>query len=236
MKPSKLFHPAVASWFGTCFEAPTPTQVKAWLAIEAAEHTLVAAPTCSGKTLAAFLAAINDLIRQGLSGTLANEIQVVYLSIERHHRNLEVPLAGISAQLRRGGLTEVTIRSRPQIGRREFLRVPRVGDRPAVAHAMEAGRRLRAQADARIKHRTAGAAYAPRALLRPPCRLIDAPDQRPAASAFHPKGQHAAPPLRRPDRPALRRRYQQRPPKLSEFTRPSATSSASDSSTCVRSM
>ena len=80
MKPSKLFHPAVASWFGTCFEAPTPTQVKAWLAIEAAEHTLVAAPTGSGKTLAAFLAAINDLIRQGLSGTLANEIQVVYLS------------------------------------------------------------------------------------------------------------------------------------------------------------
>ena len=80
MKPSKFFHPAVASWFGTCFEAPTPTQVKAWLAIEAAEHTLVAAPTCSGKTLAAFLAAINDLIRQGLSGTLANEIQVVYLS------------------------------------------------------------------------------------------------------------------------------------------------------------
>ena len=80
MKPSKLFHPAVASWFGTCFEAPTPAQANAWLAIEAAEHTLVAAPTCSGKTLAAFLAAINDLIRQGLSGTLANEIQVVYLS------------------------------------------------------------------------------------------------------------------------------------------------------------
>jgi hypothetical protein len=35
MKPSKLFHPAVASWFGTCFEAPTSAQAKAGLAIEA---------------------------------------------------------------------------------------------------------------------------------------------------------------------------------------------------------
>jgi ATP-dependent helicase Lhr and Lhr-like helicase len=108
MKPSKLFHPAVASWFTTCFEAPTPAQAKAWPAIKAVQHTLVAAPTGSGKTLAAFLAAIDDLIRQGLCGTLADETQIVYVSPLKAlsndiHRNLEVPLAGISEQLRQSG-------------------------------------------------------------------------------------------------------------------------------------
>jgi ATP-dependent Lhr-like helicase len=116
MKPSKLFHPAVASWFTTCFEAPTPAQAKAWPAIKAVQHTLVAAPTGSGKTLAAFLAAIDDLIRQGLCGTLADETQIVYVSPLKAlsndiHRNLEVPLAGISEQLRQSGLPEVDIRT-----------------------------------------------------------------------------------------------------------------------------
>jgi ATP-dependent helicase YprA (DUF1998 family) len=113
MKPSKLFHPAVANWFGACFKAPTPAQARAWPAIKAGQHTLVAAPTGSGKTLAAFLAAIDDLIRQGLSGTLADETQVVYVSPLKAlsndiHRNLEVPLAGISEQLRRGGCLKST--------------------------------------------------------------------------------------------------------------------------------
>ena len=73
MKPSTLFHPAVANWFAACFGAPTLAQSKAWPAIKARQHTLIAAPTGSGKTLAAFLAAIDDLIRQGLSGTLADD-------------------------------------------------------------------------------------------------------------------------------------------------------------------
>jgi ATP-dependent helicase Lhr and Lhr-like helicase len=116
MKPSKLFHPAVANWFAACFEAPTPAQSRAWLAIKARQHTLIAAPTGSGKTLAAFLAAIDDLIRQGLSGTLADETQIVYVSPLKAlsndiHRNLEVPLAGISEQLLGRGLPEVDIRT-----------------------------------------------------------------------------------------------------------------------------
>src|SRR6201999_1748622 len=86
-----------------------------WLAIKARQHTLVAAPTGSGKTLAAFLAAIDDLVRQGLGGNLADETQGVYVSPLKAlsndiHRNLEVPLAGISAELRRAGLPEVDTR------------------------------------------------------------------------------------------------------------------------------
>ena len=116
MKPSKLFHAVVANWFAACFQAPTPAQSRAWPAIKARQHTLIAAPTGSGKTLAAFLAAIDDLIRQGLSGTLADETQIVYVSPLKAlsndiHRNLEVPLAGISEQLLRLGLPEVDIRT-----------------------------------------------------------------------------------------------------------------------------
>src|SRR5262249_1749815 len=58
----------------------------------------------------------DDLIRQGLSGTLADETQIVYVSPLKAlsndiHRNLEVPLAGISEQLLRRGLPEVDIRT-----------------------------------------------------------------------------------------------------------------------------
>jgi ATP-dependent Lhr-like helicase len=116
MKPSDLFHPAVATWFADCFTSPTPAQAKAWPAIKAGQHTLIAAPTGSGKTLAAFLAAIDSLIRQGLDGHLADETQVVYVSPLKAlsndiHRNLEVPLAGIREHLRRSGLPAVEIRT-----------------------------------------------------------------------------------------------------------------------------
>src|SRR5712671_1999510 len=116
MNVSDLFHPAVANWFADCFPSPTPAQARAWPAIKAGQHTLIAAPTGSGKTLAAFLAAIDSLICQGLSGHLADETQVVYVSPLKAlsndiHRNLEEPLAGIREQLRRSGLPDVEIRT-----------------------------------------------------------------------------------------------------------------------------
>ena len=116
MNLSDLFHPAVADWFADCFAAPTPAQASAWPAIKAGQHTLIAAPTGSGKTLAAFLAAIDSLICQGLSGQLADQTQVVYVSPLKAlsndiHRNLEVPLAAIREHLRRRGLPAVEIRT-----------------------------------------------------------------------------------------------------------------------------
>ena len=64
------FHPAVAAWFTRTFTAPTPAQSAAWPALAAGEHVLVAAPTGSGKTFAAFLTAIDQLVKEGLAGSL----------------------------------------------------------------------------------------------------------------------------------------------------------------------
>ena len=111
-----LFHPAVAAWFAKTFRAPTAAQAGAWPAIKAGRHTLIAAPTGSGKTLSAFMAALDDLVRQGLEETLTDETHVVYVSPLKAlsndiHRNLEAPLAGIRSELARLGLRDVEIRT-----------------------------------------------------------------------------------------------------------------------------
>jgi ATP-dependent Lhr-like helicase len=116
MNPLESFHPAVAAWFARAFDCPTSAQVQAWPAIQAGRHTLIAAPTGSGKTFAAFLAAIDRLVREGIEGRLADETQVVYVSPLKAlsndiNRNLEAPLAGISEELRVLGLPEVPIRT-----------------------------------------------------------------------------------------------------------------------------
>ena len=69
-----LFHPAVANWFAKHFEAPTAPQERAWPSIKDRRHTLIAAPTGSGKTLSAFLSAIDDLVRLALAGSLEDEL------------------------------------------------------------------------------------------------------------------------------------------------------------------
>jgi ATP-dependent helicase Lhr and Lhr-like helicase len=116
MRPTSLFHPAVAAWFDRSFAAPTAAQAQAWPAIAAGRNVLIAAPTGSGKTLAAFLSAIDALVRQGVDGELKDETQVVYVSPLKAlsndiKRNLEVPLAGIRDVLRGQGLPEVDIRA-----------------------------------------------------------------------------------------------------------------------------
>jgi ATP-dependent Lhr-like helicase len=110
------FHPAVAAWFRRAFDAPTPAQVEAWPAIRAQRPVLVAAPTGSGKTFAAFLAAIDGLVRDGLAGELPDETRIVYVSPLKAlsndiNRNLAAPIAGISDELRALGLPDVAIRT-----------------------------------------------------------------------------------------------------------------------------
>ncbi len=56
------FHPVVRQWFSQRFpEGPSAPQVEGWPRIAAGENVLIAAPTGTGKTLAGFLAAINEL-------------------------------------------------------------------------------------------------------------------------------------------------------------------------------
>jgi ATP-dependent helicase Lhr and Lhr-like helicase len=115
------FHPAVANWFKKQFQQPTEPQSRAWPAIKARRHTLIAAPTGSGKTLSAFLAAIDDLVRQGINGTLQDATQVVYVSPLKAlsndiQRNLQQPLEGIQAELRQMGYPEFEIRTLVRTG------------------------------------------------------------------------------------------------------------------------
>lgn len=58
------FTPATQDWFRGAFPAPTPAQTGAWNAISAGKHALVVAPTGSGKTLSAFLWAIDRVFRE----------------------------------------------------------------------------------------------------------------------------------------------------------------------------
>src|ERR1700680_3463330 len=109
-------HPAVAAWFSRTFDAPPAAQERAWPALQAGQHVLVAAPTGSGKTFAAFLAAIDQLVKEGLEAPLPDETRIVYVSPLKAlsndiQRNLDAPLAGIREELAALNLPEVTIRA-----------------------------------------------------------------------------------------------------------------------------
>ena len=60
--PLSLFHPRISQWFSENIGRPTDVQKRTWPKIAAGEHVLVSAPTGSGKTLTAFLWALNQLI------------------------------------------------------------------------------------------------------------------------------------------------------------------------------
>jgi len=121
------FHPAIERWFESRFREPTEPQRHAWPLIQAGRNALIAAPTGSGKTFAAFLAAIDSLLRQGLDGTLRAGTQVVYVSPLKAlsndvQKNLAEPLAEIRRTLEALCLPDVEIRT-----------LVRTGDTPAPA-------------------------------------------------------------------------------------------------------
>ncbi|MHB8476416.1 MAG: DEAD/DEAH box helicase [Steroidobacteraceae bacterium] len=116
MNALRLLHPAVAAWFSRTFDAPTTAQEQAWPALQSRRHVLVAAPTGSGKTFAAFLAAIDQLVKEGLAGPLPDETRILYVSPLKAlsndiQRNLEAPLKGIREELAALNLPDVAIRA-----------------------------------------------------------------------------------------------------------------------------
>src|SRR5471030_2832720 len=131
------FHPAVAAWFSRTFDEPTEAQQRAWPALAAGQHVLVAAPTGSGKTFAAFLSAIDSLIKEGLQGPLPDETRVVYVSPLKAlsndiQRNLEAPLNGIREELAALGLPDVEIRAVVRTG--DTTQSERAGMRRRAPH------------------------------------------------------------------------------------------------------
>mgnify|MGYP000919088728 CR=1 FL=1 len=104
-----IFDPVTAQWFARCIGAPTAVQEAAWPAIAAGDHTLVAAPTGTGKTLASFLVFIDRLMAEARQGTLKQELQLIYISPLKSlagdiRENLRRPLDGITSALRDAGL------------------------------------------------------------------------------------------------------------------------------------
>jgi ATP-dependent Lhr-like helicase len=97
--PLARFHPTVARWFRDRVGLPSAAQVQGWPAIQSGRHTLIAAPTGSGKTFAAFLWALNDLLSQGPD--LKDETRVLYVSPLKAlsndvQKNLSAPLAELT--------------------------------------------------------------------------------------------------------------------------------------------
>src|SRR5918998_6084794 len=100
--PLTSFHPAVARWFQQRFGEPTTPQRDGWDAIRAGRHTLIAAPTGSGKTLAAFLHSLDQLLREGLEGSLPDETRVVYVSpLKALSADIHLNLAELRREIRR---------------------------------------------------------------------------------------------------------------------------------------
>lgn len=133
--PLGVFSEPVRRWFSGAFEAPTPPQAQGWPAIAAGSHTLILAPTGTGKTLAAFLWALDRLACEPLPADPSARTRVLYLSPLRAlavdvEKNLRAPLQGIGFAADRSGTTvhtpTVGIRTgdTPTADRRRLIRNP----------------------------------------------------------------------------------------------------------------
>ncbi len=90
----------VFTWFRKKYGAPTPAQQEAWPRIVSGHNVLIASPTGTGKTFAAFLGVLDKLTREHASGKLRDGMHCVYVSPLRAlgydlEKNLQAPLREI---------------------------------------------------------------------------------------------------------------------------------------------
>lgn len=127
-----LFHPLIRKWFKEKVGSPTDIQKQAWPLIAEGEHVLITAPTGSGKTLTAFLWALQKLITNEWQ---SGQVRVLYISPLKAlnndvQRNLLKPLAELQSYFSAADeyfpAVQVLTRSgdTPQAERRKMLRRP----------------------------------------------------------------------------------------------------------------
>ncbi|HEX4684951.1 MAG TPA: DEAD/DEAH box helicase [Gemmatimonadaceae bacterium] len=117
------------TWFRETLGEPSPPQREGWPAIASGAHTLILAPTGTGKTLTAFLWELNQLITGGPRTPLANTVHILYVSPLKAlnndiQRNLERPLEELRQRFDAAGKAFPEIRV-----------AVRTGDTPASARA-----------------------------------------------------------------------------------------------------
>ncbi len=130
-----LFHPVIAEWFRSRIGSPTDVQAQAWPVIQSGTDALIAAPTGSGKTFAAFLSCIDRLFKQALARELDDRTQVLYVSPLKAlsndvQKNLQEPLTEIGHAALAAGLLMPELRvlvrtgDTPMLERQQMLRRP----------------------------------------------------------------------------------------------------------------
>lgn len=134
-----IFHEHTKRWFERAIGTPTAVQEAAWPAIHSGNHTLVSAPTGTGKTLAAFLVFIDRLMEMERQGSLGQELHLIYVSPLRSlagdiRENLRRPLEGIMAEAglsrdfsvkgREGLSVAIRTGDTPQNERRRMIKSP----------------------------------------------------------------------------------------------------------------
>ncbi len=126
------FHPLIEEWFHNKYGDPTAVQSQSWPRIASGESLVVCAPTGSGKTLTAFLALIDQFVRNDLE---SGAIRVVYVSPLKAlnndiQRNLLEPLGELRATFAQSGdsFPSIQVQTRsgdtPQSVRQRMLRQP----------------------------------------------------------------------------------------------------------------
>jgi len=127
-----VFHPLIAKWFRNQVGLPTDVQNMAWPVIAGDKNALITAPTGSGKTLTAFLWALNCFVTGKLDTGYTRVLYVSPLKALNNdiQRNLLTPVDELKRVFKESEepFPEIRILTRsgdtPQSERRKMLRHP----------------------------------------------------------------------------------------------------------------